>query len=139
MCYPTNDANVSKRVRRTREKRWIRQMRTAASCDCNDYIDSMANLTSLGCESVKILNPFNRTSRRHQNHCSRKYNKPVIHDVSFDGLLLSFNLQADLRHIRRRMYMYFYRPSIYNQVFIIFVEDCTSSDRQFTIRSSSYS
>ena len=32
------------------------------------------------------------------------YNKPEIHDVSFDGLLPFMNLQLGLHHIRTRLY-----------------------------------
>ena len=60
----------------------------------NDHIDSIGNLTSPGCQSVNVLNLFDRTSRRHRSHGSRRYNKPEIHNVSFDGL----------HHIRTRLY-----------------------------------
>ena len=64
----------------------------------------MGNLTSPRCQSVNVLNLFDRTSRRHHSHGSRKYNKPEIHDVSFDGLLPFVNLQLGLHHIRTRLY-----------------------------------
>ena len=83
---------------------WIRQLGTAAPYGCNDHIDSIGNLTSPGCQSVNILNLFDRTSRRHRSHGSRKYNKPEIHDVSFDGLLPFVNLQLGLHHIRTKLY-----------------------------------
>ena len=54
--------------------------------------------------SVNVLNLFDRTSRRHRSHGSRKYNKPEIHDVSFDGLLPFVNLQLGLHHIRTKLY-----------------------------------
>ena len=43
--------------------------------------------------NVNVLNLFDRTSRRHRSHGSRRYNKPEIHNVSFDGLLpfVNFN------------------------------------------------
>ena len=47
---------------------------------------------------------FDRTSRRHRSHGSRKYNKPEIHNVSFDGFLPFVNLQLGLHHIRTRLY-----------------------------------
>ena len=55
-------------------------------------------------QSVNVLNLFDRTSRRHRSHGSRKYNKPEIHDVSFDGLLPFVNLQLGLHHIRTKLY-----------------------------------
>ena len=65
--------------RRKREEHWIRQLGTAAPYGCNDHIDSIGNLTSPGCQSVNVLNLFNRTSRRHRSHGSRRYNTPEIH------------------------------------------------------------
>ena len=62
---------------------------------CNDHIDSLGNL---------VFNLFDRTSRRPRSHGSRRYNKPEIHDVSFDGLLPFVNLQLGLHHIRTRLY-----------------------------------
>ena len=82
--------------RRKREEHWIRQLGTAAPYGCNDHIDSIGNLTSHGCQSVNVLNLFDRTSRRHRSHASRIYNKPEIHNVSFDGLLPFVNLQLGL-------------------------------------------
>ena len=79
-------------------------MGTAAPYGCNDHIDSIGNLTSPGCQSVNVLNLFDRTSRRHRSHGSRKYNKPEIHNVSFDGLLPFVNLQLGLHHVRTRLY-----------------------------------
>ena len=35
---------------------------------------------------------------------ARRYNKPEIHNVSFDGLLRFVNLQIGLHHIRTRLY-----------------------------------
>ena len=61
-------------------------------------------LTSPGCQSLNVLNLFDRTSRRHRSHGSRKYNKPEIHDVSFDGLLPFVNLQLGLHNIRTKLY-----------------------------------
>ena len=63
-----------------------------------DHIDSIGNLTSPGCQSVNVLNLFDRTSRRHRGHGSR------IHIVSFYGLLPFVNLQLGLHHIRTRLY-----------------------------------
>ena len=90
--------------RRKREEYWIRQLGTAAPYGCNDHIDSIGNLTSPGCQSVNVLNLFDRTSRRHRSHGSRRYNKPEIHNVSFDGLLPFVNLQLGLHHIRTKLY-----------------------------------
>ena len=102
--HPTSSPGLSTPFRRKREEHWIRQLGTAAPYGCNDHIDSIGNLTSPGCQSVNVLNLFDRTSRRHRSHGSRKYNKPEIHDVSFDGLLPFVNLQLGLHHIRTRLY-----------------------------------
>ena len=85
--HPTNNHNLSTPCRRKREEYWIRQLGTAAPYGYNDHIDCIGNLTSPGCQSVNVLNLFDRTSRRPRSHGSRRYNKPEIHDVSFDGLL----------------------------------------------------
>ena len=66
--------------------------------------DSIGNLTSPGCKSVNVLNLFDRTSRRHRSHGSRRYNRPEIHNVSFDSLLPFVNLQLGLHHILTRLY-----------------------------------
>ena len=102
--HPTNSPGLSTPFRRKREEHWIRQLGTAAPYGCNGHIDSIGNLTSPGCQSVNVLNLFDRTSRRHRSHGSRKYNKPEIHNVSFDGLLPFVNLQLGLHHIRTRLY-----------------------------------
>ena len=102
--HPTSNPSLSTPFRRKREEDWIRQLGTAAPYGCNDHIDSIGNLTSPGCQSVNVLNLFDRTSRRHRSHGSRKYNKPEIHDVSFDGLLPFVNLQLGLHHIRTKLY-----------------------------------
>ena len=99
--HPTNKPiNSCTPFRRKREEYWIRQL----GIYCNDHIDSIGNLTSPGCQSVNVLNLFDRTSRRHRSHGSRRYNKPEIHNVSFDGLLPFVNLQLGLHHIRTRLY-----------------------------------
>ena len=102
--HPTNNPSLSTPFRRKREEHWIRQLGTAAPYGCNDHIDSIGNLTSPWCRSVNVLNLFDRTSRRHRSHGSRKYNKPEIHDFSFDGLLPFVNLQLGLHHIRTKLY-----------------------------------
>ena len=103
--HPTNKPiNSCTPFRRKREEYWIRQLGTAAPYGCNDHIDSIGNLTSPGCQSVNVLNLFDRTSRRHRSHGSRRYNKPEIHNVSFDGLLPFVNLQLGLHHIRTKLY-----------------------------------
>ena len=76
--HPTNNPSLSTPLRRKREEHRIRQLGTAAPYGCNDHMDSIGNLTSPGCESVNVLNLFDRTSRRHRGHGSRKYNKPEI-------------------------------------------------------------
>ena len=105
MYYPTSKPiNSCTNFRRKREEHWIRQLGTADPYGCNDHIDSIGNLTSPGCQSVNVLNLFDRTSSRHRSHRSRRYNKPEIHNVSFDGLLPFVNLQLGLHHIRTRLY-----------------------------------
>ena len=101
--HPTNNPNLSTRFRRKRKEHWIRQLGTASLYGCNDRIDSIGNLTSHGCQSVNVLNLFDRTSRRHGSHGARKY-KPEIRNVSFDGLLPFVSLQLGLHHIRTRLY-----------------------------------
>ena len=78
--HPTNNPNLSTPFLRKREEHWIRQLATAAPYGCNDHIDSIGNLTSPGCQSVNVLNLFDRTSRRHRSHGARKYNKHEIHN-----------------------------------------------------------
>ena len=103
--HPTNKPiNSCTPFRRKREEHWIRQLGTAAPYGCNDHMDSIGNLTSPGCQSVNVLNLFDRTSRRHRSQGSRRYNKPEIHNVSFDCLLSFVNLQLGLHHIRTRLY-----------------------------------
>ena len=102
--HPTN--NLSTPFRRKREEYWNRQLGTAASYGCNDHIDSIGNLTRPGCQSVHVMNLFDRTSRRRRNHGSRRYYKPEINDVSFDGLLSIVKLQLGLHHIRTRQYSF---------------------------------
>ena len=53
---------------------------------------------------MNVLNLFGRTSKRHRSHGSRRYNKPEIHNVSFDSLLSFVNLQLGLHHIHTRLY-----------------------------------
>ena len=102
--HRTNRPGLSTPFRRKREEHWIRQLGTAAPYGCNDHIDSIGNLTSPGCQSVNVLNLFDRTSRRHRSHSSRKYNKHEIHNVSFDCLPPFVNLQLSLHYIRTRLY-----------------------------------
>ena len=105
MYHPTNKPIIScTPFRWKREEHWIRQLGTAAPYGCNDHIDSIGNLTCPGCQSVNVLNLFDQTSRRHRSLGPRRYNKPVIHNVSFDGLLPFVNLQLGLHHIRTRLY-----------------------------------
>ena len=97
MYHPTNKPiNSSTPFRRKREEHWIRQLGTAAPYGCNDHVDSIGNLTSFWCQSVNVLNLFGRTSRRHRSHVSKRYNKPEIHNISFDGLLPFVNLKLGL-------------------------------------------
>ena len=124
--HPTNNPNLSTPFRRKREEHWIRRLGTAVPYSCNDHIDSTGNLTSHGCQSVNVLNLFDRTSRRHRSHGTRKYNKPEIHNVSFAGLLPFVNLQLGL------LFFCWYRGFCHRTgsdlllfLFIIFVRDCT--------------
>ena len=50
------------------------------------------------------MGPFNNTQRRKRSHGHRSYNKPAIHDVSFDSLLPYVNQQLGLHHIRTKLY-----------------------------------
>lgn len=102
--HPTNNPNLSTPYRRKREEYWIRQLGTATPYGCNDHIDSIGNLTSPGCQSVNVLNLFDQTPRRHRSHGKRKYNRPEIHDVSFDALLPFVNQKLGLHHIRTKLY-----------------------------------
>ena len=102
--HPTNNPNLSTPFRRKREDYWIKQLGTAAPYGCNDHIDSVGNLTSPGCQSVNVLQLFDKTARRRRSHGIRKYNKPDIHDVSFDALLPFVNQQLGLHHIRTKLY-----------------------------------
>ena len=47
---------------------------------------------------------FANTSRRKRSHGHRSYNKPIIHDVSFDSLLPYVNKPLGLHHIRTKLY-----------------------------------
>ena len=60
---------------------------------CNDHIENIGNLTSPKCQSVNVSNLFDQTSRRHRSHGSIRYNKPEIHNVSFDSRLPFFNFR----------------------------------------------
>ena len=103
--HPTNKPIYSCTFfRRKREEHWIRQLGTAAPYGCKDHIDSIGNLTSPGCKSVNVLNLFDQTRRWHRSHGSRRYKKPEIRNVSFDGLMPFVNLQLGLHHIRTRLY-----------------------------------
>ena len=51
--HPTNNPSLSNPFGRKREEHWIRQLGTAAPYGCNDHIDSIGNITSPGCQSVK--------------------------------------------------------------------------------------
>ena len=104
--HPTNTPfNSCTSFRQKREEHWIRQLGTAAPYGCNDHIDNIGNLTSPGCQSVNVINLFDRTSRRHWILGSRRYNKPEIHNVPFDSLLPFVNLQLGLHPpIRTRLY-----------------------------------
>ena len=57
----TNNPYLSTSFRRKREEHWIRKLGTAAPYGCNDHIDSIGNLTRPGCQSVNVLNLFDRT------------------------------------------------------------------------------
>ena len=48
---------------------------------------------------------FNHTQRRKRSHAHRSYDKPAIHNVSFDSLLPYYvNQQLGLHHIRTKLY-----------------------------------
>ena len=131
--HPTNNPNLSTPFRRKREEYWIRQLGTAAPYGCNDHIDSIGNLTSPGCQSVNVLNLFDRTSRRPRIHGSRRYNKPEIHDVSFDGLLPFVNIQLGLHHIRTRLYSLSLKMlhELYESTLTLHFADVASAEHRF--------
>ena len=47
---------------------------------------------------------FNTTPRRRRSHGHRSYNRPTIHDVSFDSLLPYMNTPLGAHHIRTKLY-----------------------------------
>ena len=82
---------------------------------------------------MNVLNLFDRTNRRTRSHGSRRYKKPEIHDVSFDGLLSFVNLQLGLHHIRTRLYSL---PSkmlreLYESILTFHFTDVASAEHRF--------
>jgi hypothetical protein len=85
----TNSPTLCTPFRRQQDEHWIRKLGTAFPYGCNDNIGSIGNISSPKCASsnVNVMGIFNNTSRRKRSHGHRLYNKPIIHDVSFDSLL----------------------------------------------------
>ena len=87
-------------------KHKTRLLRITLEITAHTYRNRLASVpvSKSVCQSVNVLNLFDRTSRKHRSHGTRKYNKPEIHNFSFDGLLPFVNLQLGLHHIRTRLY-----------------------------------
>ena len=77
---------------------------TAFPYGCNDNIGSIGNITSPQCSNVNVMGLFTNTPRRKRSHGHRSYNKPIIHDVSFDSLLPYVNTPLGPHHIRTKLY-----------------------------------
>ena len=102
--HKTNNPTLSTPLRRQREEYWIKELGCATPYGCNDKIDSLGNLSSPGCDSVNVLNLFNKSIRRPRSHGHRRYNSPTIHNVSFDSLLPLLQKPLGLHHIRTALF-----------------------------------
>jgi hypothetical protein len=102
--HHSNSPSLSTPFRRKREEFWIRELGTATPYGCNDNINSMGNLTSPGYSSVNVMNLFNRSPRRRRSHGHRHYTPPVIHDLSFNGLLRFYTSPLGIHNIRTKLY-----------------------------------
>ena len=102
--HHTNSPTLSTPFRRQREEHWIRKLGTAFPYGCNDNIGSIGNITSPQCSNLNVMGLFNNTPRRKRSHGHRSYNKPIIHDVSFDSLLPYVNTPLGPHHIRTKLY-----------------------------------
>lgn len=81
-----------------------RKLGTASPYGCNDNVESVGNLSSPQCTQVNVMGLFNNTKTRRRSHGHRFYNKPIIHDVSFDSLLPYVNKQLGLHYSRTKLY-----------------------------------
>ena len=102
--HSTNNPTLSTPFRRQREEYWIKELGCATPYGCNDKIDTVGNLSSPGCNTVNVHNLFNHKTRRDRSHGIRKYNRPNIHDVSFDSLLPLMQEPLGLHHIRTKLF-----------------------------------
>ena len=102
--HHTNSPTLSTPFRRQREEYWIRKLGTAFPYGCNDNIGSIGNISSPQCNNVNVMGLFTNTPRRKRSHGHRSYNKPIIHDVSFDSLLPYMNKPLGPHHIRTKLY-----------------------------------
>ena len=102
--HKTNNPTLSTPLRRQKEEYWIKESGCATPYWCNDKIDSLGNPSSPSCDSVNVLNLFNRPARRPRSHGHRRYNSPKLHNVSFDSLLPVLQKPLGLHHIRTALY-----------------------------------
>jgi hypothetical protein len=70
----------------------------------NDNIGSIGHITSPQCSNLNVMGLFNNTPRRKRSHGDRSYNKPIIHDVSFDFHLSYVNTPLGPHHILTKLY-----------------------------------
>ena len=73
-------------------------------CRCNDTIDTVGNLSSPGCNTVNVHNNFHHDTHRGRSHGIRKFNRPIIHDVSFDSLMSLMQEPFGLRRIHTKLF-----------------------------------
>ena len=63
----------------------------------------VGTLSSPDCNTVDVHNLVHRNTRRDRSQCIRKYNRPNIHDVSFDSLLTPTHEPLGLHHLRTKL------------------------------------
>ena len=102
--HHTNSPTLSTPYRRQREEYWIRKLGTALPYGCNDNVSTIGNLSSPGCQSVRVMNLFNSSQRRKRSHGHRHNNSQIPHNVSFDSLLELFKNKLGLHHVRTKLY-----------------------------------
>ena len=102
--HPSNSPKLSTPLRRKREEYWIKELGTATPYGCNDKVDSVGNLSSPACSSTNVMELFNTSSRRRRSHGQRHYTRPILHDISFRGLIKYVNAPLGLHHIRTKLF-----------------------------------
>ena len=102
--HPSNSPNLSTAYRRKREEHWIRLLGTAFPYGCNDKIDSVGNMSSPKCSSTNVMRLFPISNRRSRSHGHKHYNRPVIHNVTFDSLVPTIQKPLGVHHIRTKLY-----------------------------------